>query len=99
MQSYDEFPPFPYFINVLKQCPRAAWIYAKLWASKDCECKINCTRDDIRYNFFMSPTLFRNALIYLVDLGLASIKERPEADFEIELVDFDQEDFDAIDAS
>ena len=99
MLSYDEFPPLPYLMNVLKNCPKAAWIYAQLWAARDSECKVICTRDDVRYTFLISPTLFRNILIYLVDLGLVSMREKPKEEFEIELVGFDKEEFDSIDIS
>jgi hypothetical protein len=99
MYTYENFPPFPYFISVLKSCPRAVWIYIQLWRSRDEQSRLNFNLRDTRRLFLMSPTLVRNNLMALVELGLVSIHEKPEKEFEIELVDFDEEEFDSTEIS
>jgi hypothetical protein len=99
MHSYEDFPPYPYFISVLRQCPRAAWTYILLWQAREEDQEIRVNRSEIMDSFFMSPTVFKNNLMFLVSLGILSVKEKKGQIYDIELVDFDEEEFDSIEAS
>lgn len=96
MQTYDGFPPVPYLINVLKSNSSLAWLYIQLWLCKDENDIVLCPKEDVRRLFLMSPTLFRNQMMHLVDLGLLSCKQRRDQYYEIAMVDLDQEEFDRI---
>jgi hypothetical protein len=99
MHSYEDFPPYPYFYSVLKSHPKAAWLYIQLWQARDEESKVRCSLGDVRDLFLISPTIFRNQLMDLVALGILSVINRKNNHIEVELVDFDQEEFDSIEAS
>jgi hypothetical protein len=92
MQEYEDFPPYQYFISVLKDSPQSALLYIDLWKNIKLNSSFKILKDEIRITFLISPTLFRNLLMPLIGLGLASVKEYPSY-FTIELVDYDSDFF------
>jgi hypothetical protein len=84
MKDYRDFPPFRYFLRVLKVCPNSALLYTQLWDKcnnmKLCTCKKN-----IRKEYLISPTLFRNLLSPLMSLNLVTCKEDSDK-FDIEIL-------------
>lgn len=92
MAGYLEFPPFPYFMQVLRHFPDCAYFYSKLWSCRNDENKIAIKKLDIGIIFLMSTTKFRNKLINLLEEGLVSFETTPEF-YYIELVGFDEEHF------
>lgn len=75
MSSYSEFPPVDLFKQVLRTCPKSALLYASLWKLKTSSNKCSINRNEIMEKFHISPTLFRNLLLALVQLGFVSCDE------------------------
>jgi hypothetical protein len=78
MNDYKEFPPIKYFTRVLKSCPKSALLYAQLWNKKSKQMKISIEKVDIRKEYLLSPTMFRNLLAPLMYLNLIHLMERDE---------------------
>lgn len=85
MQDYSDFPPIKYFIRTLKICPKSAFLYAQIWKNKDKNMRMVTDKDDIRKDYLISPTLFRNLLESLAYLNLLEFKENDEK-FQIDVV-------------
>lgn len=94
MKDYSDFPPCPYFLTVLKHSPEAAYIFVRLWQmNTDVDVDfITCHKKNIRNVFLTTPTIFRNKLMSLVDLGLISVTENPST-YIVELVTYDADFF------
>jgi hypothetical protein len=88
MSEYEDFPPYEYFLMVLKSSPKSALLYIDLWNFKDEEFSFFVKKEDILNKFLVTPTLFRNFLIPLVGMKLLSIKET-QTTYTIELVSYD----------
>ena len=83
MKDYSEFPPSKYFIRVLKNCPRSAFLYMQLWKKKDKHDRIIIKKRDIRRDYLMSPTLFRNLLapmMFINILGFIEVDDKFQID-------------------
>jgi predicted RNA-binding protein associated with RNAse of E/G family len=67
--SYDQFPPIEGFLIALKQCPKAALLYAALWQiylrKPNSKLRLSIKKTDIRRNFQMTKTVFINLLAQL----------------------------------
>lgn len=75
MAEYDYFPPYKYFLRVLKSCPKSALLYSLLWKKQTKKKSLLINKNEIRREFLISPTLFRNLLAPLMFLNLISFKE------------------------
>lgn len=77
MKDYSDFPPFKYFIRVLKTCPKSALVYVQIWKKKqkNKNTALNISKKDIRKDFLISPTMFRNLLSPLMFMNLMSFTE------------------------
>lgn len=84
MNDYNEFPPIKYFTRVLKNCPKSALLYAQIWTKKSKHMKIVTKKDEIRKDFLISPTMFRNLLAPLMYLNLIHFVESEEK-FQIDI--------------
>lgn len=78
MQNYEEFPPTKNFIRVLKGCPKSALLYAQLWKNKDERLRVDTKKADVRKDYLISPTMFRNLLASLMSLDLVNFVESDE---------------------
>lgn len=78
MQDYKEFPPTRNFIRVLKAHPKSALLYAQLWKKKDENLRVEARKKDVRKDYLISPTMFRNLLSMLMSLDLLSFVENDE---------------------
>lgn len=87
--EYSTFPPCPYFVQILRHSPEAAMLYCKLWGSKNKNYKLAVKKQDIFTIFLISPTVFRNRIVKLMEEGLLSFETTPEF-YYIELVAFDE---------
>jgi hypothetical protein len=85
MKDYRDFPPQKYFLRVLKNCPQSALIYTQLWKKRGTFMKLMTQKKDVRKEYLISPTLFRNLLAPLMFLNLVSFVENDER-FEIEIL-------------
>lgn len=85
MKDYNEFPPLKYFIRVLKNCPKSAFLYTQLWKKRSPYMKISAHKKDVRKDYLISPTLFRNLLSPLMLLNLIYFTESDEK-FQIEVM-------------
>jgi hypothetical protein len=75
MKDYNDYPPQKYFTRVLKNCPRCAFIYIQLWKKKDKYSRVIQEKRDVRKDYLMSPTMFRNLLAPLMFLNLINFIE------------------------
>lgn len=89
MMEYSTFPPCPYFIQILRHSPEAAMLYCKLWGSKNKKHKLAVKKQDIFNIFLLSPTVFRNRIVKLMEEGLLSFETTPKC-YYIELIAFDE---------
>jgi hypothetical protein len=79
MQDYTDFPPKNNFIRVLKSCPRSALLYAQLWKKRDLSTlRVEAKKEEVRKQYLISPTLFRNLLEPLMALDIVSFVENDE---------------------
>jgi hypothetical protein len=85
MKDYYTFPPIKYFIRVLKSCPISAILYIQLWHKRGQTMSFKVIKKDIRKEFLISPTLFRNNLTPLMYINLLSFKES-DKDYEISIM-------------
>lgn len=85
MKDYSEFPPLKYFIRVLKNCPKSAFLYFQLWKKKDKHMNLLIRKNEVRREFFISPTMFRNLLSPLMFLNLINFIES-EDKFQIDIL-------------
>ena len=85
MKDYSEFPPFKYFIRVLKSCPKSALLYIQIWRKKGKNMTLMTAKKDIRKEYLISPTMFRNLLAPLMFLNLISFVEGNEK-FQIDIM-------------
>lgn len=85
MKDYTNFPPFKYFIRVLKSCPKSALLYTQLWKKKGKQMNFFTPKKDIRKEYLISPTMFRNLLAPLMFLNLVSFVESDDK-FQIDIL-------------
>ena len=78
MKDYIDFPPIKYFLRVLKSCPKSALLYIQLWIKKGKYMNLVTQKKDIRKDYLISPTMFRNLLSPLMFLNLISFTENDE---------------------
>ena len=78
MLNYNEFPPLKYFTRVLKSCPKSAFLYVQLWEKKDKNMLLRAQKKDIRKEYLISTTMFRNMLVPLTNLNLIHFDESDE---------------------
>jgi len=75
MKDYTDFPPLKYFVRVLKSCPKSSLLYTQLWKKKGKHMNIQIKKRDVRKDYLISPTMFRNLLAPLMFLNLVSFIE------------------------
>lgn len=85
MKDYSDFPPLKYFVRVLKSCPKSALIYTQLWRKKGKQLNLITKKKDIRKDYLISPTMFRNLLAPLMFLSLVSFIESDDK-FQIDIL-------------
>lgn len=85
MTDYSDFPPIKYFTRVLKNCPKSALLYTQIWKKKDKYDTLTTRKIDVRKDYLISPTLFRNLLAPLMLLNLVSLAEGEE-NFKIDVL-------------
>lgn len=85
MLQYRDFPPINYFIRVLKNCPKSALLYIQLWEKKGSNVTFGIPKKDIRKDFLISPTMFRNLLAPLMFLNLIIFIEN-ETKYQIDIM-------------
>lgn len=85
MKDYTDFPPLKYFIRVLKTCPKSALLYTQLWKKKGKHMSLLTQKRDVRKEYLISPTMFRNLLAPLMFLNLVSFIESDDK-FQIDVL-------------
>ena len=85
MKDYNEFPPLKYFVRVLKSCPKSALLYTQLWKRKGKHMNLFTQKKDVRKEYLISPTMFRNLLAPLMFLNLVSFIESDDK-FQIDIL-------------
>ncbi len=85
MKDYTDFPPSKYFIRVLKNCPKSAFLYIQLWKKKNKYMNLLTEKKDVRKEYLISPTMFRNLLAPLMYLNLVSFIESDDR-FQIDVL-------------
>jgi radical SAM superfamily enzyme YgiQ (UPF0313 family) len=84
MNNYIAFPPLKYFMRVLKSCPKSALLYTQIWKNKSKRMNIVTAKKDIRKDYLISPTIFRNLLAPLMYLNLIHFIESDDK-FQIDI--------------
>lgn len=77
-------------MQILRHFPEAAMLYCKLWGSRNSTNQLAVKKQDIFSIFLVSPTVFRNRIVNLMEEGLLSFETTPES-YYIELVSFDED--------
>jgi len=85
MKDYNDFPPFKYFLRVLKCCPKSALVYARLWKKRGVQLVIKTNKKDILKDYLVTPTLFRNLMVPLMSLNLVNFTENDDK-FQIDIL-------------
>lgn len=85
MKDYNDFPPLKYFVRVLKSCPKSALLYAQLWKKKGKHMNVSTAKKNVRKEYLISPTMFRNLLAPLMFLNLISFIESDDK-FQIDIL-------------
>ncbi len=85
MLDYNEFPPIKYFIRVLKSCPESALLYIQIWKRKGKSMGFVVPRRDVRREYLISPTMFRNLLAPLAFLNLINFIEDDDGRYQIDV--------------
>ena len=62
-------------MRVLKSHPKSALLYIQLWNKKGKQMRFIIKKTDIRKEYLMSPTMFRNLLSPLMFLNLVNFFE------------------------
>jgi hypothetical protein len=84
MNDYKDFPPIKYFVRVLKSCPKSALLYAQIWKNKSNHMNLETRKIDVRKDYLISPTMFRNLLAPLMYLNVIHVTESDEK-FQIDI--------------
>ena len=79
MTDYADFPPLTNFKRVLSGCPQSALLYSLLWKSKPKNNNLKILKNDIKRNFLISQTLFRNHILAIGRLDLITSEETLDA--------------------
>lgn len=84
MKSYNDFPPYPKFLTVLKSLPRVTYLYCQLWDSREpITNTLKIKNNRVQRKFFISRTLFRNHISALASLHELIEIEEDEDGFSI----------------
>jgi hypothetical protein len=84
MKDYGEFPPIKYFLRVLKSCPESAYLYVQIWKNKGKNLNLVTKKKDVRKDYLISPTKYRNLLAPLMFMNLIHFVESDER-FQIDI--------------
>lgn len=79
MTSYEDFPPVTTLIRVMKGAPAASLLYVQMWQLAPKAKGYSIPYKQIRKNFLISKTLFRNHLLALGRLDLLKFQETDES--------------------
>ena len=90
IEFLSEYPPQPYFSQVLTHCPKAASTYCHIWKHKGEDDIYRIEKKDIGDEFLLHPTTVRGHLRALCREGQNSIDETPNT-LNIEMVTWDIE--------
>lgn len=74
-------------MRTLKNCPKSALLYVQIWKNKNKNMNVLTKKSNIRKEYFISPTMFRNLLAPLMSLNLIHFIESDEK-FQIEVMGF-----------
>lgn len=83
-----DYPPYPFLQHTLLYCPKAAYLYMKLWEIKNSNSTVIVKKDSINTAFLMSTATFNHNVRLLCREGLISVVDKPKT-LSIELVDWD----------
>lgn len=87
-QIFD-YPPYPYLYQVALYCPKAVLSYMQLWEKRDKNtCKTTVIKSELKNQYLITQTKFKNDLLLLMREGLISIRET-DYSIEVDLVDYD----------
>lgn len=75
MKEYQDFPPQKHFLRVLKNCPKSAFLYTQLWKKRSKYMTFEIHKKEVRKDFLISPTMFRNLLAPLMFMNLIAFLE------------------------
>jgi hypothetical protein len=86
--SYKDFPPYEFFMTVLRHAPDVAYFYLKIWSAKAKDNKLLVDRKAIYSQFLVTPITFKRKTGVLMEEGLLSMQESPYF-FEIDFTNYE----------
>ncbi len=89
--TYHDFPPFHFFVTVLRHQPDTAHFYWKIWSGRDKDNKLMVDKKNIYGQFLVTPNVFKRKLGYLMEEGLLSIAET-QYFYEIDFTRYDDDE-------
>jgi|SRR5271170_1324758 len=87
-----EYPPYMYLEQVLNHCPKAAFLYWKLWRERDVLNNVKIPKDEIPELYGFTKRRFDYDIMLLMNEGLISNKMICDEEIILELVGWDQMD-------
>lgn len=85
-----DYPPQPYFNQVLTHCPKAAQTYCHIWKHQDKDNVYRVEKKSIPDEFLLHTSTVKGHLRALCREGLINIDETPNT-INVELVPWDNE--------
>jgi len=76
-----DLPPYAYLMQVLNHAPKVAASYIEIWRHKDKNNKLVVAKNQIRNQFLMAATKFRNDCMILVREGLIDLVQKGDDEF------------------
>ena len=76
-----DLPPYPYLMQVLNHTPGIAASYVEIWRHKDKHDKVVVSKTQIRNQFLITATKFKNDCMALVREGLISLEQKGDDRF------------------
>lgn len=74
MNEYQDYPPQPYFEQILRNCPKCAEMYCQLWKEQNKTNNVKIPRSKIEEEYLMDYSKFLRCLRQLTREGLLGFK-------------------------
>lgn len=79
MNDYADFPPVKLFKRSLLISPKTSLLYLDIYKLRTPGGNFVIQRKDVKKQFLISPTLFRNHLLALSRIDILSFEENPSS--------------------
>ena len=76
-----DLPPYPYLMQVLNHSANVAATYIEIWRHKDKNDRVVVSKPQIKNQFLVSATKFKNDCLVLVREGLINCEQKGDDGF------------------